>query len=296
MAIVKISAENAPDPNAYITNNLFRAPVWYGDLVVAEAGTMGLIGSNGYAASYTGEFTYSSTGRASGVVLSFAFAAGAEQTVAGAYSGSTRYTISEINGTDGVAAKKLYEFAINGDSTSALKYLLARDDVIYGTGFHSFSIDEILYGWGGKDRIFGIDGDDVLGGGAGRDMLSGGNGLDYFFFDSVSRKDGDKILDFGFGGTRDKIVLLQSAFGDLALGALAADQFVAGSAALDANDRIIFNGRNISFDADGSGSGKAVIIAQLTYAEVLPVGIAQLSAADVQIVDSIENIVPLVAV
>ncbi len=294
MAIVTISAPTEPNADYYMTSNLSRAPVWYGDLIVAQAGTMGLIGSNGYGASYSGAFTYNSAGKPSGQVFSFRFTVDATQSTPGSFSGATQYQIAEINGTDGLSAEKLYRFAVNGKSTDALKYLLSRADTIRGTGFDDYSIDEILYGWGGSDRILGIDGDDVIGGGAGRDTLTGGNGLDYFFFDSAKGKDRELITDFGFGGVRDKLVLLKPAFGDLALGELSASQFVTGTAALDLDDRIILNGNRILYDLDGSGIGKAVVIARVDYAEVLPTGVPSVSASDFLIVDSIENIVPLV--
>ncbi len=294
MAIVSMSAPSVPNADFYITSNLSRAPVWYGDLVVAQPGTMGLIGSNGYGASYNGEFTYSSSGKGSGQVFSARFVVDATQTTAGAFSGASVYQISELNGTDGLSAERLYRFAVNGKSTEALKYLLSRGDTIYGTGYDTYSVDEILYGWGGKDRIFGIDGNDVIGGGAGRDTLTGGNGQDYFFLDSTKAKDMDTITDFGFGEVRDTIVLLKSAFGDLALGELSADQFVVGTAALDLDDRIILNGNKLLYDADGSGIGSAVTIARVNYAEILPTGVLALSASDLLIVDSIETIVPLV--
>ncbi len=293
MAIVTISSSSEPDANSFITTNLYRAPVWFGDEIVADPGQMVLIGSNGYGALYGGAFTYSSTGRASGQVFSFEFAVGASQSESGAYSANTQYQFSELNGTNGLSAEKLYQFGVNGNSTGALKYLLSRNDVIYGSGFDNYSVDEILYGWGGKDKIYGVDGNDIIGGGAGRDTLVGGNGEDYFFIDSIRPKDADKIVDFGFGGVRDKIVLQQSAFGDLALGELLADQFVVGTAAADADDRIILNAGKVYYDADGNGAGMAVMIAKVAYAEVVPTGVLQLSAGDFRVVDALENIVLL---
>ena len=48
-------------------------------------------------------------------------------------------------------------------------------------------------------------------------------------------------------------------------GALAASAFVNGTAALDANDRIIFDSTtgNVSYDADGVGGAAAVVFAKI---------------------------------
>ncbi len=296
MAVVTIQEESVPDDTLYVTTNLHRGPVWFGDLIVAEADGMALIGAGDYGAVYSGEFLYDRNGKVSGIVSSFEFLLGAGQGESGEFDGSTQFTITGINDPDGLSARRLQQYATSGDGTAALKFMLSKADVIYGTGFSEYSIDEILYGWAGKDRIFGVDGHDVIGGGLGKDTLSGGNGLDYFFLDSAKAKNADTVLDFGFGNVRDKIVLLQSEFSGLALGALADDQFVLGAAALDANDRLLLDGHKLRYDADGSGIGKAVTIAKVFYAEVVPVGIAQLSAGDFLIVDSIENVVPLIPV
>ncbi len=296
MAVVTIQEQSVPNEALYVTTNLHRGPVWYGDLIVADPGEMALIGAGNYGAIYSGEFLYDRNGKVSGTVSSFEFLLGAGQGESGEFDGDTQFTISGINDPDGLSARKLQLYATSGDGTAALKFMLSKSDVIYGTGFSEYSIDEILYGWGGKDRIFGVDGNDVLGGGLGKDTLSGGNGQDYFFLDSAKAKNSELILDFGFGNTRDKIVLLQSEFSGLALGALADEQFVLGAAALDANDRILLDGDKLRYDADGSGIGKAVTIAKVLYAEVVPIGITHLTASDFLIVDSIENIVPLVPV
>jgi hypothetical protein len=296
MAVVTIEEQSVPDETLYVTTNLHRSPAWFGDLIVADADEMALIGAGDYGAIYSGSFVYDRNGKASGTVSSFEFLLGAAQGESGGFDGDTQFTITGINDPDGFSARRLQEYATSGDGTAALQFMLSKADVIYGTGFSEYSIDEILYGWGGKDRIFGVDGHDVLGGGLGKDTLAGGNGQDYFFLDSAKAKNADMILDFGFGNTRDKIVLLQSEFTGLALGSLSADQFVIGAAAADADDRILLDGHKLRYDADGSGIGKAVMIAKVFYAEVVPVGITQLTADDFLIVDSIENIVPLVPV
>ena len=64
----------------------------------------------------------------------------------------------------------------------------------------------------------------------------------------------------------DLIVLDDAVFAGLAAGALAASAFVAGTAAADAGDRVIYdsNSGQLWFDADGTGAGAAVLFAAVT--------------------------------
>jgi Ca2+-binding RTX toxin-like protein len=73
----------------------------------------------------------------------------------------------------------------------------------------------------------------------------------------------DLILDFTSGA--DTIELAASAFPGLAAGTLPASAFVLGTAAADGSDRIIYDQAtgNLFFDADGNGSGAAVLFATL---------------------------------
>ncbi|HYI65013.1 MAG TPA: hypothetical protein VEW71_09025, partial [Allosphingosinicella sp.] len=71
------------------------------------------------------------------------------------------------------------------------------------------------------------------------------------------------IADFASGS--DKVVLDDAVFAGLPAGALNANAFVVGSAAADADDRIIYDQSTgaLYFDADGSGDGAAVQFATL---------------------------------
>jgi serralysin len=73
----------------------------------------------------------------------------------------------------------------------------------------------------------------------------------------------DLILDFVSG--TDKIALDDAVFAGLVPGALPASAFVVGSAAGDADDRIIYNSATgqLFFDADGNGAGAALLFATL---------------------------------
>ena len=119
-------------------------------------------------------------------------------------------------------------------------------------------------GGDGDDTLDGGDGDDFLSGGLGSDVLTGGVGVDTFDFQSAS--DGpDEITDFVSG--TDKIQVSASGFG----GGLIAGgtvSLVSGSdpTASDATGQFLFDtddGR-LLWDADGTGSGDAVLIATLS--------------------------------
>jgi serralysin len=100
--------------------------------------------------------------------------------------------------------------------------------------------------------------------------LVGYGGADTFAFTSaLGAGNVDVIADFVSG--TDKIALDDAVFTALGLGALSANAFVIGSAALDADDRIIYNSSNggLFYDADGNGAGAAVQFATLSGAPAL---------------------------
>ena len=98
----------------------------------------------------------------------------------------------------------------------------------------------------------------------GIDKLTGGNGKDSFVFAKLSERS-DRIVDFNVA-QGDQIVVNANNFGGgLSAGTLKSEQLWAGGT-LGADDRFLYN-RNtgtLSFDADGSGNGKAVQFAQLS--------------------------------
>ena len=113
------------------------------------------------------------------------------------------------------------------------------------------------------DSLLGFGGNDVLNGGAGLDLLIGGTGQDSFAFTSAIDA-ADIVADFS--SADDTILLDDAVFTGLALGALNPAAFVTGTAALDANDRIIYDSTNgrLYFDADGNGAGAAIQFAVLS--------------------------------
>ncbi len=133
---------------------------------------------------------------------------------------------------------------------------------------------ESVTGSVGSDVFVGGAGRDRLNGGSGNDVLSGGTGQDIFVFDtklgtsSTDRKvNFDTITDFN---VRDDGFHLDNAiFRKLGSEArpkqLSKSFFTIGDKAKDKNDYIVYNLKTgvLSYDADGSGKGKAVEFAQI---------------------------------
>jgi Ca2+-binding RTX toxin-like protein len=125
----------------------------------------------------------------------------------------------------------------------------------------------VLSGGDGADLLQGAGGNDTLNGGTGNDRLVGGAGTDKFLFDTRLNANAnvDKIVDFS--AADDSLVLDQTIFSALAItGILASSEFRTGTAAQDADDRIIFDGASgrIYYDADGNGAGAQVLLATVT--------------------------------
>jgi serralysin len=123
----------------------------------------------------------------------------------------------------------------------------------------------VLRGLDGADTLNGGNGNDSLYGGLGNDVLTGGGNSDGFYFDTAldAANNVDQILDYSVPS--DTIFLENAVFTGLAAGALGANAFVIGSAAGDADDRIIYDSATgaLYFDADGNGGGAQVQFATL---------------------------------
>lgn len=119
--------------------------------------------------------------------------------------------------------------------------------------------------------IVGNSGNNVLSGGGGVDVVTGGAGSDTFLFDlrpeAASRM---AITDFTTGV--DKIALALGAFDDgfpgAHAGAVPAVEFGYGTRAANPVQSLVYDQAtgNLWYDADGSGSGKAIRIATLNHA------------------------------
>lgn len=130
-----------------------------------------------------------------------------------------------------------------------------------------------LHGSDGADVLWGSSYTTDFFGGLGRDVLGGGAGVDRFHFDLDPTKTvADQIRSFQ--SRVDKIVLHDDVFASLHAGRLDASMFVVGAAARDGNDHIIYNQSKgeLYYDADGSGAGAAVMLAQLLGNPALTAG------------------------
>jgi Ca2+-binding RTX toxin-like protein len=127
-----------------------------------------------------------------------------------------------------------------------------------------------LTGNGGINEIYGNAGANAINGGDGSDYLMGFGGADTFAFTTaLGASNVDQILDFNVAD--DTIALDDAVFTGLTPGALAAGAFVNGTAAGDADDRILYNSATgqLYFDADGNGAGAAVLFATVSAGTVL---------------------------
>jgi Ca2+-binding RTX toxin-like protein len=127
-----------------------------------------------------------------------------------------------------------------------------------------------LLGSDGADTLSGGTANDVIAGGPGNDVVTGGAGADTFAFTAPPASGNlDRITDFASG--TDKLAFARSSFGALPIGELSAAAFVQAAAALTSDQHVIFNQATgvVSYDADGSGSGGAVGVAQLAAGQIL---------------------------
>ena len=124
-----------------------------------------------------------------------------------------------------------------------------------------------ILGLGGEDTLRGGSGNDTLLGGQGADLLEGGAGEDVFRYAAPSNG-GDTILDYA--GRWDTLEVSAAGFGGglvagmdlLATGHYAQNQAGVANAAAA---QFVFNTvtKALYFDADGTGAGAAVLIAEM---------------------------------
>lgn len=164
-------------------------------------------------------------------------------------------------------------------------YTLADDafvEHLIGRG----SADQTLIGSDSRNRIFSASGSDTLDGrggndrlyGTGDDTLTGGTGRDQFIFQTRNARGGDTITDFsGIAGDGDRIVLSDNYFDALVSstrgmhrlgedGVLIGD----GATAQTADQHIIYDSSSglLYYDSDGSGSDRAIVLADLGGADL----------------------------
>ncbi|TMH26866.1 MAG: calcium-binding protein, partial [Betaproteobacteria bacterium] len=134
---------------------------------------------------------------------------------------------------------------------------------------------DLLIGGAGSENLDGYAGDDTITGGAGNDTLTGGDGADHFVFSAVpGDANADLITDFT---GMDRIHLDATVMMALGAGGQMSSmdaRFYAAAGATgghDADDRVVYDTASgkLYYDADGSGSGTAQLVATLQSTPVL---------------------------
>ncbi len=166
--------------------------------------------------------------------------------------------------------------AIDGTGNDSDNFIIGNNAVNTLTGLDGA---DRLYGLIGDDVLLGGAGDDFLWGGDGADSMTGGAGADQFRIDRPAGAGGvDRLFDFV--AADDRINLDDAAFAGIGeLGVLDDSAFFAGSAATEAEHRVVYDSASgeLFFDADGSGATAQVLIATLD-------GNPTLSAADFYVI------------
>jgi Ca2+-binding RTX toxin-like protein len=184
---------------------------------------------------------------------------------------NTADTVVEASGLGIDEVRTSVSWTITG--TADIETLRTTND--YGTG----AID--LTGNLNGNTVVGNDGSNTINGRDGDDELTGRGGEDLFWFDTALDDNPmpddytniDTIMDFNVAD--DTIVLDRDLgrgiFASLAPGSLAPGAFVIGTAALDGDDRIVYNNVTgaLSYDSDGLGGTGAVQFATLNMAPTL---------------------------
>ncbi len=118
--------------------------------------------------------------------------------------------------------------------------------------------DDVLTGNGYANAMNGGGGSDTLRGGLGNDTLTGGTGSDNFIFNTALNASANRDTITDYDVVSDLIHLDDDIFTAVgAVGGLTVDRFYAGTAAHDADDRIIYdNGTgNLYYDPTGNVTG-----------------------------------------
>lgn len=197
------------------------------------------------------------------------------------FAGNDTYIVDNVadkvieaagEGTDVIVTSVSYALAARNSievlkATGAAKTVLALTGNELANTLIGHDGNNVLKGGAGNDRLFGYGGADRLYGGLGADKLTGGAGRDVFVFDTSPKAIGnvDSIVDFN---VVDDTIWIDNAVFKAAgpNGRLVADAFVRAKAALDAEDRFIYNPAtgNLFYDADGTGPAAAIKIAVLS--------------------------------
>ncbi|MCV9942755.1 MULTISPECIES: calcium-binding protein [unclassified Rhizobium] len=202
-------------------------------------------------------------------------------------TGNDTFTVTNANqivdesrggGTDTVKASISFSLADTAHAIGTIENLtLTGTANLSATGNNTANVltgndgNNFLNGGKGNDRLVGGLGNDKLIGKAGADVLTGGGGADSFVFDvKPSNTSVDKIVDFS-SAAGDKLVFDDAIFTGLKPSSFSAENFVLGTKALEADDKLIYDQASgiLSYDADGSAAGGAIHVADLDNSAAL---------------------------
>jgi parallel beta-helix repeat protein len=179
------------------------------------------------------------------------------------YVDNTGDTTDEVNSGGGVA-DYVYS-SVSFMAAAGIERLYLTGTAANGTGRDGQN--DIITGNARANTLSGLSGNDVLVGGLGSDTLNGGTGQDIFRFDTKPNAATNMDTIIGFVAVDDTIQLENAIFTALTTtGALTAGAFNTGTAATQADDRIIYNTTTgaLLYDADGLGGAAAVQFALLS--------------------------------
>ncbi|HET9427063.1 MAG TPA: VCBS domain-containing protein [Allosphingosinicella sp.] len=208
---------------------------------------------------------------ASGTNGSVQLKVGSTNVGAGTYT--ITVTATDSGGNSFAETYKIWVGATGADGSLTAPVLISTgSDIDFGVNG-----DDVIFGGAGDDALVGGQNDDTLNGGLGNDELLGGGNKDNFRFEydgattNLALYGIDRILDMNASGD-DTIQLDDALFAGVTAANLSS-VLVFGTAALDANDRIIYNSTTgaLYYDADGNGAGAAVQFAQLDANVVLTI-------------------------
>jgi Ca2+-binding RTX toxin-like protein len=171
------------------------------------------------------------------------------------YQASDRVIENGGQGNDTVYAHVSYTLTAGADVE-----VLQPGDIFATTAIN-------LTGNASGNVVRGNHGNNILNGADGRDDLFGRDGQDSFLFDTPlnAASNVDRIRDFN---EADDTILLDDAVfsSSLGLGNISAGEFVIGTAAQDANDRIIYDSNTgaLFYDSDGAGGSAAIQFAEVS--------------------------------
>jgi Ca2+-binding RTX toxin-like protein len=177
----------------------------------------------------------------------------------------TKIDFEQVRATGGTVS---FTVKVSDGHTEVEQVITLNVEDTFSENFEGTLGGDTLAGGAGTDLLNGREGDDRLSGGIDNDGLTGGSGADSFVFDSTlsSTKNVDRIMDFKTS-EGDKILLSRSVFGNNIgqVGMLDEDAFCQGTAAQDAEDRIIYDPMTgkLYYDFNGNaGTNPPILFAQ----------------------------------